>query len=131
MKLLPLRLDPGVDLREALQGVLPDNGSSAGFVICGIGSLAGANLRPAGAEQGLVLPGDLEILTLSGSLSRDGVHLHMSLADAGGRVWGGHVQRGCIVRTTAEILVALLPDWHFDRAPDAATGYLELLIRRK
>ncbi len=30
---------------------------------------------------------------------------------------GGHVARGCIIRTTAEILVALLPDYAFSREP--------------
>jgi len=32
------------------------------------------------------------------------------------------------VRTTAEVLLALLPEWAFSREPDAATGYLELQI---
>ena len=36
---------------------------------------------------------------------------------------------GCIVLTTAEVLLALMPDWHFTREPDAATGYDELVIR--
>jgi len=65
------------------------------------------------------------------SLSPDGVHIHMSVADGSGRVWGGHMQRGCIVRTTAELLVALLPGWRFGRERDPATGYLELSARRK
>ena len=42
---------------------------------------------------------------------------------------GGHVTRGCIVRTTAEVLLALLPDWRFDREPDPVTGYRELVAR--
>ena len=36
---------------------------------------------------------------------------------------------GCIVRTTAELLLALLPDWHFGRASDPATGFAELTVR--
>lgn len=43
---------------------------------------------------------------------------------------GGHVAYGCIVRTTAELLFALLPEWRFTREPDAATGYDELAICR-
>ena len=42
---------------------------------------------------------------------------------------GGHVAPGCIVRTTAEVLLALLPDWAFAREPDALTGYDELVVR--
>jgi hypothetical protein len=56
--------------------------------------------------------------------------LHASLADARGRVIGGHVSAGCIVRTTAEVLVAFLDGWTFTRPHDAATGYRELSIDR-
>lgn len=76
-----------------------------------------------------ILHGDLEILTLAGSLSPDGAHLHISVADADGRVTGGHVAPGCIVRTTAEILLAALPDVRFSREPDPASGWDELAIR--
>jgi hypothetical protein len=39
------------------------------------------------------------------------------------------VAPGCIVLTTAEVLLALLPDWQFTREPDALTGYDELMTR--
>jgi predicted DNA-binding protein with PD1-like motif len=38
------------------------------------------------------------------------------------------VGAGCIVRTTAELLLALLPDRRFTREHDARTGYPELKI---
>lgn len=44
-------------------------------------------------------------------------------------VHGGHVAPGCIVLTTAEVLLALLPDWQFAREPDAVTGYDELVVQ--
>jgi predicted DNA-binding protein with PD1-like motif len=75
------------------------------------------------------LDGDLELLTLGGSLSPDGVHLHLSVADAQGHVTGGHMGPGCIVRTTAEVLVALLPDYRFSREIDPASGFKELSIK--
>ena len=129
MRTLPLRLAPGADLRDALRAVLQAQSVEAAFVIAGIGSLSSAQLRLAGADAPLTLQGDLEVLTLSGSISPDGVHLHASVADATGRVWGGHVAPGCIVRTTAELLLALLPDWRLGRAPDPATGYAELTVQ--
>jgi len=46
-------------------------------------------------------------------------------------VLGGHVAAGSIVRTTAEVLPALLPVWEFAREPDAATGYDELVVRSR
>ena len=123
---LPIRLSPGSDLRRALHAALsPDR---AGFVVAGIGSLSVARLRFAGKKQPAELVGDLEILTLSGSLSPDGPHLHMSVSDADGRVFGGHVADGCVVRTTAEVLLVRLPGWAFARGVDAATGYAELVV---
>jgi predicted DNA-binding protein with PD1-like motif len=129
MKTLPLRFGPGTDLRAALAGLLAQHGAHAGFVLQGIGSLDTARIRFAGIDDLAELNGDLELLTLGGSLSPDGVHLHLSVADAQGRVSGGHMGAGCIVRTTAEVLVALLPYYAFSREPDAASGYKELAIR--
>ena len=129
MKTLPLRLNPGDDLRGALESALAAQGATAAFVVAGIGSLREARLRFAGRDALHHAIGDLEILTLSGTLGAGGSHLHASLSDADGRVFGGHVAPGCIVRTTAEILLAVLDDVAFTREPDAATGYAELVIR--
>jgi predicted DNA-binding protein with PD1-like motif len=129
MQTLPLRLTPGNDLRGTLEAALRDHGWSAAFVLQGIGSLRVAQLRLAGADQPVELRGDLEILTLAGSLSPDGAHLHMALADAQGRVLGGHVAPGCMVRTTAEVLLALLPAHRFSREHDTQSGFAELVIR--
>ncbi|RZJ09119.1 MAG: DUF296 domain-containing protein [Rubrivivax sp.] len=116
-----LRLNPGDDLREALA-------SRTGFVIAGIGSLVHGQLRFAGEPGPTRIDGPLEILTLSGSLTPDGPHLHASVSDASGRVLGGHVCAGCEVRTTAELLIAPLPPGSLARIFDAATGYAELHI---
>jgi predicted DNA-binding protein with PD1-like motif len=125
----PVRLLPGDDLRLALQAVVAARGLGAAFVLAGIGSLSVAQLRLAGAERPLQLVGDLELLGLAGSIAANGSHLHMSVADADGRVLGGHVAPGCIVRTTAEVLLQLLPGWDFRREVDARTGWAELVIR--
>lgn len=126
---LPLRLVPGVDLRRALEDCVRLRGTTAAFVLAGIGSLSRARLRLAGREQPEDLDGNLEILTLSGSVSPAGAHLHMSISDAAGRVIGGHVSHGCVVRTTAEVLLVSLPGCSFAREPDPATGFPELVIR--
>jgi len=127
---LPVRLRPGDDLRERLEALVRDRQVAAAFVISGIGSLARAAIRYAGAQRPEVRDGEFEIIALAGSLSADGAHLHMAIADAAGSVSGGHVAAGCRVRTTAEILLALLPEWNFARRRDAATGYPELIINR-
>ena len=87
-----------------------------------------AELRLAGASEATVILGDLEILSLSGTLSRDGAHLHISVANSTGSVIGGHLCPGSLVRTTAELVIGLLPEWRFRRELDPATGYAELWI---
>ncbi len=129
MQLLPIRLSPGADLRRALEDSLPSQNTDSAFVAAGIGSLVEARLRYAGESGETTLAGPLEILSVSGSLSPAGAHLHMSVADASGRVYGGHVGYGNTVRTTAEILLALLPDGTLTREPDAKTGFNELVVR--
>lgn len=130
MEPLPLRLSPGSDLRTSLEAEVARRSLRAAFVVAGIGSLSETRLRLAGADQPTAIAGGVEILTLSGTISPDGAHLHISVADATGRVIGGHLARGSIVRTTAEVLLLLLPGWTFAREHDDATGYAELLVRR-
>ena len=131
MELRPLRLHAGADLRQALEEATKADAAVAAFVVAGIGSLVNARLRLAGAAQESVVVGPLEILTLAGSLSADGAHLHISVSDQDGRVLGGHVGYGNEVRTTVEVLLAFLPGWQLSRELDAITGYKELVVRRQ
>ena len=128
MELIPLRLRPGDDLKQALESwvKLPAGGSA--WLVSGIGSLTVAQLRLAGRTEPSVLDRDLEILTLQGSLCRSGSHIHITVADANGAVLGGHLCEGSVVRTTAEVLVARLPQWQLQRAVDPTTCYRELEI---
>lgn len=130
MDFLPLRLTPGVDLRDGIQAALRDHGTDAAFVVSGIGSLSTAAIRFANAPSAATMQGPFEILTLQGSISPDGSHLHVSIADANGRTYGGHVASGCIVYTTAEILLAPVSGYRLMREQDPATGHRELRIDR-
>ncbi len=128
MKVVPLRLQPGDDLRQALEAWMGEQEVQAGCLISGVGSLSLAQLRLAGATEATAVHGELEILSLSGTLSPYGAHLHIALADSRGAVIGGHLCAGSLVRTTAELVVGLLPEWRFSRELDAVTGYAELRI---
>jgi len=74
MQTLPLRLSPGQDLRTSLEAVLVKHDVSAAFVLQGVDSLSVAQLGLAGVKRSTELRGELEILSLAGSLSRDGAH---------------------------------------------------------
>ncbi|RZL90921.1 MAG: DNA-binding protein [Variovorax sp.] len=129
MNALPLRLLPGDDLRATLETLARRDFPAGAFLVCGIGSLGDVRLRLAGADRATRYAGDHEILTLSGSITPQGAHLHMSVASATGEVRGGHLVAGNIVRTTAELLLVGLPGWRLSRAHDDATGYPELTTR--
>ena len=128
MKAVPLRLRPGADLRRALEAWMGEQQEQAGCVISAVGSLSVAQLRLAGASEATTICGELEILSLSGTLSPDGAHLHIAIAGSSGGVIGGHLGAGSLVRTTAELVIGLLAEWRFSRELDPATGHSELRI---
>ena len=128
MKFVPFLLISGDDLRQALEAWMGEQREQAGCVINAIGSLSVAELRFAGAAASTAIRGELEIISLSGTLSTDGAHLHIAFADSRGAVIGGHLCQGSLVRTTAELVIGLLPEWRFSRELDPATGYAELRI---
>lgn len=128
--MLPVRLAPGDDLRRSLEDIVRAQAEPCGaFVISGIGSLGDARRRFADEAIEVLVPGPLEIVSIAGSITPDGAHLHMTVSDKGGRVTGGHVGYGNLVRTTVEALLVLLPAWSLTREFDPATGFNELVIR--
>lgn len=70
-------------------------------------------------------------MTLVGTLSENGSHLHLSVSDSTGRTLGGHLLEGYRVYTTAEIVVGVTPDIVFTREPDPTFGYKELEVRKR
>ena len=106
MNVMPLRLQPGADLRQALETWMGEQQEQAGCVISAVGSLSVVQLRLAGATEATAIHGELEILSLSGTLSPDGAHLRIAVAESQGAVIGGHLCAGSLVRTTAELQIS-------------------------
>ena len=129
MSHLPLRLQPGADLRRSLEGQASAGAGLSAFVVAGIGSLSEVSLRLAAEQRTTQLAGPYEIISLSGTLSANGAHLHMSVANREGHVMGGHVCYGNTIRTTAEILLVVVEGWQLSRAVDPTTGFQELQVR--
>lgn len=125
---LVLRLSPGDDLKASLQIFTHEQAIAAGCILTAVGSLQKASLRLAGQATATVLSDRFEIVSLVGTLSPEGLHLHMAIADAQGQTLGGHVMPGCLIYTTAEIVVGVLSGVTFQRRLDDRTGYRELVI---
>lgn len=124
-----LRLGPGEDLIEALHAFVRERAIDAACVLTCVGSLERAVIRLADQEQWTVYDRKFEIVALSGTLGRAGSHFHLAVADREGRMLGGHIDTGCLVYTTAEIVLGILPQLRFTREHDARTGYAELAVR--
>lgn len=128
MKALAFRLKPHQDLRYELDHFVIDCNIEAACIVTCVGSLSQAVFRLADQSIETQYEGPFEIVSLSGIMSRYGSHYHMAIADSQGQVLGGHVLQGCLIYTTAEIIVGILPQFSFCRELDAVTGYKELAI---
>jgi len=124
-----IRLLPGQDLKQEITKLLFREKIPAAVVISSVGSLIQATLRLANGKDSVVLKGPFEIVSLNGTLSLDGPHLHISLADSQGHVVGGHLLEGSLIHTTCELVIHTMPGVEFKRELDPETGFKELVIR--
>jgi len=107
MDSLPLKLNSGSDLRLSLEAIGLDS-KKPGFVLGVVGNLSRACFQCPGRSKPTVLEGNLEIITLNGTFSPDGVHLHLSISDGDCNVWGGHLEIGSLVLKGADLLVGFV-----------------------
>jgi hypothetical protein len=128
MQVFALRLKPEQDLRQSLKSFAQEQNIKAGFILTAIGSLKQATIRFANRDASTVLTEKFEILSLNGTLANTGVHLHIAIADRVGKTIGGHLDDGCIIYTTAEIVIGASEEFSFIRTVDEQTGYKELDI---
>ncbi len=126
-----LRLKPGQDLRVELERFAKAKNIQAGFIVTCVGSLQKAALRLADKSDSTKYDGKFEIVSLVGTLSPDGPHLHVSISDGEGKTLGGHLVAGCEIYTTAEIVIGDAVGLKMMREPDAQSGYQELKVYKK
>lgn len=100
----------------------------AGWVSTAVGSLTQYNLRMANQSLPASGEGHFEIVSLTGTFSENGPHLHLAISDSTGKTIGGHLREGCKIYTTAEIVLLSTSDFRFVREKDGTTPYEELQI---
>jgi len=76
-----------------------------GYVSGVVGNLSKACIQCPGNKEINKFEGNLEIVSLNGHFNNGDVHLHLSFADEGCNVFGGHLEEGCIVKKGADILL--------------------------
>ncbi|SOD78831.1 hypothetical protein SAMN06269250_0663 [Spirosoma fluviale] len=131
MNTYSVRLKPGQDLRKAIETIVQQERIGAGAVLTCVGSLTDLTLRLANQEKASEWKGHFEIVSLVGTLSTTGSHVHLSVSDSTGRTIGGHLLDGCKVYTTVELVIGTFPDLNYTREPDPTFGYRELVIRKQ
>lgn len=122
------RFTKGMDLKKEIENYAISNHVS-GVILCCVGCLSKITIRLAGAKEILSKEGQFEIVSVTGTLSKDGVHIHISVSDENGNTIGGHLKDGCIIDTTAEVCLLEFEDIKFSRKYDKNTGYEELVIQ--
>jgi uncharacterized protein len=122
------RLQPGQDLKKELEAFVLEYAIEAGWIQTGVGSLTQTYLRFANQPSGTFSNGPFEIVSLVGTLSVHGCHLHISVSDALGHVTGGHLLEGNVVYTTAELVIGVAKSLVFIREKDGTTDWKELQI---
>ena len=127
MRVIPVRLEPGTDLAEALHELVRAENLGAAWVMTCVGSLRRIALRLADIR---VSHGDFEVVSAAGTLSQAGCHVHIVVADGDGGLIGGHLAHGCVVAedATVELVIGADDGWRFGRGKHPRTGYDELTI---
>ena len=125
------RLKPGKDLKKEIEFYIKTNNIQAGWISCGVGSLTDYNIRFANQPEGYKGSGHFEIVSLTGTVSIQGSHIHICISDSTGKTIGGHLLDDNLVYTTAEIVIQELNEMAFTREKDGSTPWEELQIKRK
>jgi predicted DNA-binding protein with PD1-like motif len=132
MQTLSVRLKPGQDFLHSIEDVVRKNNIQAGCVLSGVGSFTHASLRLANRTTHTEYDGHFEIVSVTGTVSIHGSHIHVSMSDGDGMTIGGHLVPGCTIYTTAEVVLAIFEDVVYKREKlENDTGFEELVVYKK
>lgn len=131
LKIHAFRLKPGQDIKTAIEDYAATHKIEAGWLVTCVGSLTQTHLRFANQLAGTKNNGHFEIVSLVGTISINGCHLHLSVSDSLGHTCGGHLLPGNLVYTTAEIVIGESKQLVFTREKDGTTEWEELQVKKK
>ena len=130
-KVYVFRLKPGEDLRNSIEAIVKEKNVEAGWINTCVGSLTDYTIRFANQQEGIRGSGHFEIVSLTGTVSVNGSHLHISISDSTGKTIGGHLLEGCKIYTTVEIVIGTTSAYEFTRKKDGTTEWQELQVNEK
>ena len=129
---MTFRLKPNQDLFDEIEKVVRENNIEAGCVLSGVGSLIHSKIRFSNQTEYDEQDSTFEIVSITGTISTHGSHIHISISDPTGKTIGGHIGSGCKIYTTAEIVLAIFDDVSYKRELfENDSGYEELVVYKR
>ncbi|MGN0658361.1 MAG: PPC domain-containing DNA-binding protein [Emergencia sp.] len=129
MNTFAVRLRRGCDLYREIERICMEKKIKAGVVLSAAGCVIQGRVRDAGGVSFHTIEEPMEIVSLTGTVSVKRCHLHVSFSREDLSVIGGHMEEGCIINTTCELVIGIMESWEYDVEFDEETGYDELVIR--
>ena len=124
------RLKRGDDLKLSILDFCRENKIESGCIVTVVGCVYEVRIRKADGVSEYFETKDYEIVSLTGTISKDGAHLHIALSDNNLKTIGGHLLAGTKVNTTAEIVIMKFNNYNLTRKADSKTGYKELEVEK-
>ena len=128
MTIHSIRLHRGDDLLLSIKQLASEQHINAGVVLSAVGCILKGRLRDASGVNVRDITEHCEIVSLTGTISVNRCHLHISLSKEDLSTIGGHLQEGCIINTTCELIIGEIPGQAIDVEFDEETGYDELIF---
>jgi len=129
VKEIAVRLKENDDLRQSIEDICLKNNIDTAVILSGVGCLKHYKVRLAKAIDYFESDEDYEIVSLTGTVSKGNSHIHISVSDEKGNCFGGHLEKGCIINTTCELVLGILEEFKSQRVYDDNTGYDEILFQ--
>ena len=129
MKELAIRLKENDDLRKSIEQICVDHNIDTAIVLCAVGCLKHYKVRLAKAIDYFDSEDDYEIISLTGTISKGNSHIHIGVSNDAGLAYGGHLEYGCIINTTCELVLGILENYQSVRLFDESTGYDEIAFK--
>lgn len=123
-----VRLHRGDDLLLSIKALCREKKIAAGVVLSAVGCISEGRVRDASGVTIREIKDHCEIVSLNGTVSEARCHLHIALSKEDLSTVGGHLCYGCIINTTCELVIGVLPGICYGVEQDAQTGYDELIF---
>jgi len=133
--IIAIRMPPGTDVFAGIVDTCTKYNIKDGIIMCALGSWRKVVFcnpidlpnGKVGYSEPRVLTGNYELLNMSGMICHDTEgnifpHIHVTVSDEKGNTYGGHMQHGCEVLLTTDIVIGLFFDIDMGRRFDEELG---------